>query len=324
MKARILTPTFQLTPVEKPDSSPFLIHVTKKKSLVDILNGKNLPEGRELPEKCGFIKSTIPLYGSEKFYDSPVVCFTESPVFAIDFFRFRSYRRMAEGQQFGIGFSKQKLIQIGKVRPVLYLDTSTNSQLLSLCKKAAKPETKFSKDENENNRIKSLLSKIKPLLFPLLETEPLQGFIWEREWRYPHDDGLIFSYSSVKIICCPRDERDAIVDILGEQSKEIDIIESWKEYEEVTNYLKMRQQDFNADALDNIDAITKVEDLRNLKNKNDQMLNLLREYYNSYKEAINRIESQNISKIIERMEDKSKQLNDKMKVVSKEQTRVQE
>jgi hypothetical protein len=38
-KRRILTPTFQLTPLEKPDMSPYLVHMTGKGSLVNTLKG---------------------------------------------------------------------------------------------------------------------------------------------------------------------------------------------------------------------------------------------------------------------------------------------
>ena len=38
---KITTPTFSLTPVEKPDASPFLIHMTGRDSLVNILKGEN-------------------------------------------------------------------------------------------------------------------------------------------------------------------------------------------------------------------------------------------------------------------------------------------
>lgn len=128
------TPTFQITPVEKPDLSPFLIHMTGKNSLVNILKGENKPEDVVLPERNGYLKAVKPSFdGQAAYYNSEVVCFTESPIFALDFFRYRSFRRWSDDQQYGIGFSKSDLIRHRKVRPVLYLDTESNSQLLNFC-----------------------------------------------------------------------------------------------------------------------------------------------------------------------------------------------
>jgi len=128
------TPTFHITPVEKPDLSPFLIHMTGKNSLVNILKGENIPEDLELPEKSGYLKAVKPSFdGQAAYYNSEVVCFTESPIFALDFFIYRSFRRWSDDQQFGIGFSKSDLIKYRKVRPVLYLDTESNSALLGFC-----------------------------------------------------------------------------------------------------------------------------------------------------------------------------------------------
>ncbi len=79
----IATPTFQLTPVEKPDMSPFLVHMTGKNQIINILKGENASE--ELAEGYGFLRASVPEH-SVRAYTAKVVCFTESPTFALDFF----------------------------------------------------------------------------------------------------------------------------------------------------------------------------------------------------------------------------------------------
>lgn len=307
---RNVTPTFQLTPLEKPDSSPFLVHMTGKNSLIKILRGENLPEGKDIPERSGFIKSSIPAFDtSVAFYNSKVVCFTESPVFALDFFRYRSFRRWANDQQFGIGFSKEELIKHKNVRPVIYLDTETNRRILTLCNKAEKNEIQFSTAENENNQIRDTVKSLKPLLFPLLENEIYQGFMWEREWRYPFEDGLQFQHNSIKVICCPNAERNGIEEILGDLIDQIDIIESWREYDEVTNYLKRRSSESNSGALDQIEGIRDIETLRDLKEKNDQTWHALTAYYEVFKGTVDQLEASSINETIESIKIKSEQLS---------------
>ena len=96
---RNTTPTFNLTSIEKPDFSPFLIHMTGKKSLVNILKGENTPDEVEQKKGHGYLKAVKPSFnGQEALYNSEVVCFTEAPVFALDFFRYRSFRRWNDDQ----------------------------------------------------------------------------------------------------------------------------------------------------------------------------------------------------------------------------------
>ena len=86
----INTPTFQLTPIEKPDMSPFLVHMTGKEQIIHILRGQNAPE--KLEDGYGFLKAAVPKQ-STGGYTAEVVCFTDSPTFALDFFRYRSFQR---------------------------------------------------------------------------------------------------------------------------------------------------------------------------------------------------------------------------------------
>jgi hypothetical protein len=68
--------------------------MTGRNELISILKGENAPESVLVKYNYGYLKSVIPTFdGNHGYYNSPVVCFTESPLFAIDFFRYRSFRR---------------------------------------------------------------------------------------------------------------------------------------------------------------------------------------------------------------------------------------
>jgi len=45
------TPTFDLTPIEKPDMSPLLFHMTGRNAILSILQGEGAPD--ELPTAHG-------------------------------------------------------------------------------------------------------------------------------------------------------------------------------------------------------------------------------------------------------------------------------
>src|SRR5260221_14656724 len=83
------TPTFRLTPVDKPDMSPYLIHMTGKSAIASILKGEGRLDEQQI-EGEGFLMSSVPEYAKDaseatgEGFDAPVVCFTESPTFSID------------------------------------------------------------------------------------------------------------------------------------------------------------------------------------------------------------------------------------------------
>lgn len=316
---RIATPTFRLTPVEKPDSSPFLIHMTGKNSLASIIKGDNSGDGIEIPNNHGYIKASIPAFDiSYNYYNAPVVCFTESPIFALDFFRYRSFRRWESDQQFGIGFSKEALIHQKDVRPVLYLDSQTNSEVLSVCNQAEANTITFSADELEDLRIKAVFRKIKPLLFPMLETRPYQGFMWEREWRYTNPAGMIFPYNAIKLICCPDAEKEELLEALGNHAGDIQIVESWREYDEVTDYLKQRSQTIDSNAINQIDQINDLITLQDLRQKNEQTVNTLIAYYEVFKETVDQLEGKNINQTIEGLQETSAKLTSRIEKLNKD------
>jgi hypothetical protein len=299
------TPTFSLTPVEKPDLSPFLIHMTGKNNLIKILRGKEAPKGIAIPTHHGYIKSSVPAFKESQSpgYDSKVVCFTESPIFALDFFRVRSHSRWRNNQQYGIGFSKHALVLSNSVRPVIYLDTNANTQLLSLCYKAERNEIAFSDDEDKNDQIREFFKNLKPLLFPLLEKKPLQGFMWEREWRYPFENGLIFSYDSIKIICCPKEERNEIEDILKPVIDKIQIVESWKEYNEIIDYLRTREKK-TGNAKVHFDQINDLDMLRQLKAQSEETALALVAYHAAFKSVMVHMEHNDVKRILHDIEER--------------------
>jgi hypothetical protein len=100
-------------------------------------------------------------------------------------------------------------------------------------------------DKATEGRLVALISNLYPLITPLLEGTANQGFMWEREWRYSNNEeaGLIFPHSAIKIICCPEKEEQGIREILREHAHKTQFVRSWKEYNEVTAYLKRRKSE---------------------------------------------------------------------------------
>lgn len=316
---QIDTPTFQLSSIEKPDLSPFLIHMTGRDQLISILRGENAPEGIEVPDRNGFLKSSIPIYNqSQGYYNSSVVCFTESPLFALDFFRYRSFARWEADQQFGIGFSKADLINHRNVRPVIYLDTETNTEILSLCNRILNDSLTLSNQDGEIENIKPLMEKIKPLLFPLLQDRPSQGFMWEREWRCPNHNGLIFPLNAIKVICCPNNERAEIEELLADQLENIQIVESWREYDDVTSFLKRRKSEVQYNTSDKIQQIKDVYALSELKQQNDQTFHTLSAYYGVFKETVNQLEGKSIADTLNDLKLTSQIISNQIKKVQAE------
>ncbi|UUW07084.1 hypothetical protein NLG42_13325 [Flavobacterium plurextorum] len=327
---QISTPTFDLSSVEKPDLSPFLIHMTGRNELLSILRGENAPEGIVVDEKQGFLRSSIPVYdGSAQYYNSSVVCFTESPLFALDFFRYRSFTRWRNDQQFGIGFSKTDLVVHRNVRPVIYLDSQSNREFLSFCNKIITENLNIVDDNGEIQNYKPLFENMKPLLFPLLEDKISQGFMWEREWRCPNSIGMTFPLSAIKVICCPKNEKDEITEILRDYADSIQVVESWREYDDVTSYLTRRNRDTEIPTSDKIEMIYDVNALQELKQQNDQTLHSLSAYYGVFRETVNQLEGRSITDTLQDLQNTSKLIADRIgkviaEIKAKEEAKVKD
>ena len=286
---KISTPTFQLTPVEKPDMSPFLVHMTGKNQIIDILKGKNTPE--ELEEGNGFLRASVPKYSGDTF-KAKVVCFTESPTFALDFFRYRSFQRWNDDQRFGLGFDKTNLVRRCRVRPVMYTENELNKQIIYLYNYIQKKQ--ISEDKDLNDCLKKLLGSTYPLLFPLLEDQDRQGYMWEREWRATDENGFIFSHKDIRIICCPQEEEGNIQNILGSAASNIQFIRAWREYDDVTRFLERQQHTWREQAK----SLSQVQ-------KDDQKIQQIRDLIQQYQVAQNSLTS--YQELIERLDhDKEK------------------
>jgi hypothetical protein len=251
------TPTFRLTSIEKPDMSPYLFHMTSSESLKSILKYENKKKD------TGTLIVQIPDNSKTVNYDVPMVCFTESPPFALDFFRYRWSEEKSNLLKYGIGFDKARMVQKG-VFPTFYVDRKLQSQILKLNEKfkhnnlSSKLECLSCDDKEFIQELNELLSdtsntlsSVKRLMFPLLENNIYQGYTWEREWRYTTANDskeFVFSYDDIRIICCVDEDEDIFKTIIGEyyiEKNKIQFIRTWKEYNEITEFLTRKTQNIN-------------------------------------------------------------------------------
>lgn len=149
----------------------------------------------------------------------------------------------------------------------------------------------------------------------MLEDTTYQGFMWEREWRGSDSKGMTFPHTAIRVICCPTNEREEITEILGDLAGNIEIVESWREYDDVTNYLKRRQKEVNSDELNTISQIKDFGILNELKNQTDRTLNTLEAYYGVFKETVTSLEGRNINEMIGEMRKKSKEIEQQINAV---------
>jgi hypothetical protein len=277
------TRTFDLTPGEKPDMSPYLFHLTTKDNLISILEQQKLI-------------LNIPLVAYEDKHPYKMVCFTESPPFALDFFRYRwSDKKDRINLEYGLGFSKETMVQKG-VYPTIYLDASLFGYTKELKKRV-------DGSQKLTNEMKKKMELLVAQISPLFENEELQGYTWEREWRYTRGDYLKFDYFNISYICCPLAEQEAIRKVI-EDSKEaeaiqnIQFLENWQEYNEITTFLQRKQLSGN-------------DELEELLAEKCRTHNLI-SYYDSHYKKIDELKS-HLSQVVNYINNKKEEIEDIIK-----------
>lgn len=338
------TPTFRLTPLEKPDMSPYLFHMTNRQSLKDILKDEDL-ENEETKKYQGKLKAHIPT--KSKSFPIAMVCFTESPTFALDFFRHRwSEIKNRDELKYGIGFDKEAMVKRG-VLPTFYVDKELQSKILSLVdefndknfkhlskgirkilekieKEKITPEDKkvvkklYEILKNTNNT----LSIVKKLMFPLLENKKLQGFMWEREWRYityntTNEPDFIFSYEDIKIICCDDEDEKDFKRIIGEKYiGNIKFIRTWKEYNDITDFLDRRAKNPNININEQIEeCLTEAKIIKGYIDKQEKNIEQIREREKILDEEIKKIALIKACEYIYKKADKDSKVSKEIKTL---------
>jgi hypothetical protein len=284
---RNTTPTFCLTPGEKPDMSPYLFHLTTEKKLESILKDKKL-------------QASIPR-GSENSFSYKIVCFTETPIFALDFFRYRwSNNRERLDLNYGIGFSKEKMVNRG-VYPAIYASKDLNSSIKSIFSTLEKLENLSGFiDQNFLAEILEVRKQFLPLLTPMFEKMTLQGFMWEREWRIEGD--FEFDYDDIEYICCPLSSKQKIVDIVG--SNKIEFLENWEQYNEITDFIKTQHKTTKLGYNDMVSAKINIGKKINYYEKISGSLEALREFKKEIEKEIEQRDVAVRQKILERIKKK--------------------
>lgn len=281
----IATKTFNLESIEKPDMSRYLIHLTGKGELLSIIKGKSGSN------EIGYIKPSTPHYDRRE-NTNEVVCFSESPIYALDFFRLKSKSRWERNHMYGIGFFKQDLISCG-VRPIIHSDKELNKAINHLHHVIADGELDLDPlGEYFSNKIRYVISEIYNLNFPLMEDHKYQGFSWEKEWRMSNGDGLEFDHSLIKIICCPEDEITEIQTALGNNADKVQFYSNWSEYNEVTDFLRRRRSHLELSGLNRISQTKKIEELQYLKSKTQITIHNLEKYLNTTQTLSNRMDEE--------------------------------
>lgn len=264
----IRTPTFRLEPIEKPDMSRYLIHMTGKGELLSIIQGDDPNDDK------GRLRASVPHY-DRRDHTEAAVCFTESPIFALDFFRYKSKSRWERDHRYGIGFYKTDLVDKG-VRPLITTDAELSRVINSLNHDLADDNIDLqSMSDKHQQMVKHLIRSVYNLNFPLLEDRSQQGFTWEKEWRLPGGVDLEFEHQMVKIICCPEEESDKLKEALKSRAN---FVNHWDQYNEVTDFLRRRIYHLEQSGLARLEELVDLAALKLLRRKTRYTLNSLDKY----------------------------------------------
>ncbi|WP_278492017.1 hypothetical protein [Acinetobacter gyllenbergii] len=305
---RILKKALQLSPIEKPDMSPFLVHMTGKDQILKILESSENND-------CGVIKAFIPSQSKSSWYDRAVVCFTESVLHSIDSFRYIAFNRFESNLFYGIGFSKEKMAIRHKVKPALYMDKNTIGNLANLDKFIKEIEGELTE---ENSNLKLILDELIPFITPVFQDIDRQGYTWEREWRYfnSFEKDFEFQYKDIAIICCPVSEKRAIEERLGVHAEKVRFVSTWGDYNEVVDFMKSREHNYFFN--EHIDC---EESLNRLIVK-ERELNRAKSQLESYRDYASNLANQisDLEKYIEIHDDSLNKLSEKIEEISKNYT----
>ncbi|WLT40129.1 hypothetical protein NON20_17485 [Synechocystis sp. B12] len=210
-----------------------------------------------------------------------------------------------------MGFSKEKMVSKG-VRPTAYLDRQLIHLIQWLQEKLNNNKEKY---ETESKSMDILVGQISPLILGDINDENnLQGYSWEREWRYTKGNKeeieketeeeykLKFNYDEINYICCPDEDKMQIQEIVGNTST-IKYLKTWEEYNEIIDFLNARDS-YQEDEIEELEE--KQHRIRNLIGRYEsgyQQINRLKEHLDDIAKSIeekqkDRIDRQNIIKII--------------------------
>ena len=261
-------------------------------------------------------------------FDAHVVCFTESPTFSIDYFRYRSFKRWKADLLYGIGFHKEKMVERA-VRPVLYTDSALTKMVVSTYHAIRNQGSKAINDPKFKEQLVRVVDSLYPLMFPMLENHKDQGFMWEREWRCTDVKGFVFAHTDIAVICCPLREEGGIRRILGRAQGQIKFIRTWEEYDDVTDYLQRQQAVWDSKRggeRTNLSIDQRLEQLKEQIQARKAAANQLL----SYADIINRLakeaeraeaKRQEVLGDVERLEEEKQQLEAEKEKLRKEQTK---
>ena len=203
----------------RQDISPFLVHLTRNNSDSNLSASevlKKVIQDRQLV--CGQTCISDAKYGmSRKDFQSltdeekkrlfSAICFTETPLNEIYCLFEISYRSIHLAR-YGLVFLKDKLAEKG-VSPVLYINNECGDKdevFQALCSLAQT-------QSQSAYKVLPLVSVFgQKICRPGDRYEPPPGsvdFRWEREWRYPYNEGpLEFDENDVFVGLCPNEEID--------------------------------------------------------------------------------------------------------------------
>lgn len=196
----------------RSDISPFLVHLTRsinsqinaQEVLEKIVQEKRLVAGNSPVSDARFGIKQHKLDDEKKKRFFGAVCLTETPLNEIHCLLDISYRQI-NLDSYGLVFLKEKLRQKG-VSPVLYFNNEQDDKdkvfeaLCSLIDTHPNEAAKFLPLVAVfGQKVKSPSAIFKP--------NGIVDFLWEREWRYPSDNGsLEFTKDDIFVGLCPHDK----------------------------------------------------------------------------------------------------------------------